>query len=135
LREENHELRKKLRDVHEEAERLREEIDDVRAGVVGRRGRSSDLSDPSIAPAQIQTALREDGFVLYCQPVLDLNSGQIAQHELLLRMIGSNGELLLPQAFLGTARRAGLLAAVDQWVVRRAIRIIGEQAQIGRDVT
>src|SRR5205823_4706129 len=43
-------------------------------------------------------------------------------------------ELVLPPAFLGTARRAGLLPAIDQWVVRRAIRTIGEQASVGRDV-
>jgi len=135
LREENHQLRKKLRDTHEEVERLREDLDDVRMGVVGRRAKASDLTDPSIAPAHIQTALREDGFALHCQPVLDLHTNQIAQHELLLRMVGPDGELLLPQAFLGTARRAGLLAAIDSWVVRQAIRTIGEQAQVGRDVS
>src|SRR2546423_3510425 len=49
-------------------------------------------------------------------------------------MIGPDGQRLLPQSFLVTARRAGLLAAIDQWVVRRAIRTIGEQARVGRDV-
>lgn len=134
LREENTELRKKLRETQEEVERLGEELGDLRSGVVGRRDHSPDLTDPAITPAHIQDALREDGFTLYCQPVLDLHSGQVAQHELLLRMVGSDGELILPQAFLGTARRAGLLAPIDQWVVRRAIRVIGEQAQVGRDV-
>ena len=134
LREENHQLRKQLRDAHEEVETLRGELDDLRSGVVGRRARAVDTADPSISPAHIQTALREDGFTLHCQPVVDLQTGQIAQHELLLRMVGPDGELLLPQSFLATARRAGLLAAIDQWVVRRAIRTIGEQAQVGRDV-
>ncbi|MBV9213431.1 MAG: EAL domain-containing protein [Actinobacteria bacterium] len=134
LREENQQLRKKLRDAQEQVEKLREELDDVRTGVVGRRAKASALADPSISPAHIQRALREDGFTLHCQPVLDLNSGEIAQHEVLLRMVAPDGALLLPHTFLGTARRAGLLAAIDQWVVRRAIRTIGEQAQVGRDV-
>jgi len=133
LREENHQLRKSLRDANEEADRLREELEAARA-VGGGRRRTVDVDDPSISPDHIKTALREDGFALYCQPVLDLNSGQVSQHELLLRLVGRNGELILPQAFLGTARRAGLLKAIDQWVVRRAIRIIGEQAQVGRDI-
>ncbi len=133
LRRENDELRRKLEDAQEEIERLTEELGDARSGVVGR-GRAPDVSDPTISAEDIQTALREDGFALHCQPVLDLASGQIAQHEVLLRMVGRDGDLLLPQAFLGTARKAGLLAAIDQWVVRRAIRTIGEQAEVGRDV-
>jgi PAS domain S-box-containing protein len=135
VRDENHELRMKLREAEREAERLRDELEDVRVNGVGGRGRRvADHSDPSITPEHISRALREDGFTLHCQPVLDLHTGTIAQHELLLRMLGSDGELIMPQAFFGTARRAGLLRGIDQWVVRRAIRTIGEQAQVGREV-
>lgn len=135
MRDENHELRMKLREAQREAERVRDELDDVRAnGAGGRARRMADHSDPSIGPEDIELALREDRFTLHCQPVLDLREETIAQHELLLRMLDKDGELILPQAFLGTARRAGLLRGIDQWVVRRAIRTIGEQAQVGRDV-
>ncbi|MEA2397428.1 MAG: hypothetical protein QOK25_984 [Thermoleophilaceae bacterium] len=135
MRDENHELRMKVREAEREAERLRDELEDVRAnGVGGRARRVAEHSDPSISPEHIKKALREDRFTLHCQPVLDLRSDLIAQHELLLRMVGGDGELIMPQAFLGTARRAGLLRGIDQWVVRRAIRTIGEQAQVGRDV-
>jgi PAS domain S-box-containing protein len=135
LRDENHELKMKLREAEREAEHLRDELEDARSRGTGRRGRrQSDAGDPSISPEHIKHALRHDGFTLHCQPVLDLREGHIAQHELLLRMIGRDGDLVLPQAFLGTARRAGLTTAIDQWVVRRAIRTIGEQAQVGRDV-
>ncbi|HKP91625.1 MAG TPA: EAL domain-containing protein, partial [Thermoleophilaceae bacterium] len=136
LREENHELRMKLREAEREKEVLREEVDEARSRGAGQRGRRpSDSGDPSIAPEHISRALREDGFTLHCQPVLDLRQATITQHEVLLRMVGQDGELVLPQAFFGTARRAGLTTAIDQWVVRRAIRTIGEQAQVGRDVT
>jgi PAS domain S-box-containing protein len=135
LRDENHELRSRLRAAEREAEALREELEDTRARGTARRGRSSVApGDPSITPEQIKKALRDDGFTLHCQPVLDLRADRIAQHELLLRMVNRDGELVLPQAFLGTARRAGLTTAIDQWVVRQAIRTIGEQAQVGRDV-
>jgi PAS domain S-box-containing protein len=136
LRDENHGLRMRLREAERQAEALREELDEARARGTGQRGRRpSDGGDPSIAPEHIGRALREDGFTLHCQPVLDLREGTITQHEVLLRMVSPDGELVLPQAFLGTARRAGLTTAIDQWVVRRAIRTIGEQAQVGRDVT
>jgi PAS domain S-box-containing protein len=135
LRDENHELKRLLREAEREAEHLRYEVDDARARGAGQRGRrTTDTDDPTITPEHIKHALRDDGFTLHCQPVLDLREGGIAQHELLLRMVGRDGDLVLPQAFLGTARRAGLTTAIDQWVVRRAIRTIAEQAQVGRDV-
>ena len=135
LRDENHELRMRLREVEREAEHLREELDDARTRGAGARGRRpNDAGDPSITPEHIKKALREDGFTLHCQPVLDLRNEVVSQHEVLLRMVGREGDLVLPQAFLGTARRAGLITAIDQWVVRHAIRTIGEQAQVGRDV-
>jgi EAL domain-containing protein (putative c-di-GMP-specific phosphodiesterase class I) len=135
LRDENHELRSRLRAAEREAEELHEQLEEARMRGAGRRGvAASAPSDPSITPEQIKRALRDDQFTLHCQPVLDLREDRIAQHELLLRMVGRDGELVLPQAFLGTARRAGLTSAIDQWVLRRAIRTIGEQAQVGRDI-
>jgi PAS domain S-box-containing protein len=135
VRDENHDLKMRLREAEREAEHLREELDDARSRGAGHRGRRpNDAGDPSITPEHIKRALREDAFTLHCQPVLDLRAGEITQHEVLLRMLGADGELVLPQAFLGTAMRAGLTNAIDQWVVRRAIRTIGEQQQVGRDV-
>ena len=43
---------------------------------------------------RIRTALAEDRLVLYGQPILDLRTGQIAKHELLVRMLGDDGELI-----------------------------------------
>lgn len=127
LRSENERLRRELRVAEDEAERLR-------ALSPGSARPSDDVDDPSISAEDVERALREDGFALHCQPVLDLRSDEIAQHELLLRMVDKDGGLILPQAFFGTAGRAGLTGQIDQWVVRRAIRTIAEQAQVGRDI-
>jgi PAS domain S-box-containing protein len=127
LRAENERLRRELRTAQEETEQ-------VRASAQGASRPAPDVDDPSISAEDIERAMREDAFSLYGQPVLDLKAGTVAQHELLLRMTGPDGGLILPQAFFGTARRAGLTAQIDQWVVRRAIRTIAEQAQVGRDI-
>src|SRR5207247_3391690 len=83
LRDENHELRSRLRAAERESEALSEELDEARARGNGRRGRSTiSAGDPTITPEQIKKALRDDGFTLYCQPVLDLRADRIAQHEL-----------------------------------------------------
>ena len=127
LRSENERLRRELQAAQAEADKLR-------TAAPGAARPADDVCDPSIAPEDIERALREDGFALHGQPVLDLRTDTIAQHELLLRMVAPDGSLVLPQAFFGTARRAGLTAAIDQWVVRRAVRTIAEQASVGRDI-
>src|SRR3712207_2670579 len=44
----------------------------------------------------IRRALDEDDLVLYCQPIIDLEHDRTSQYELLLRMVGRNGELIPP---------------------------------------
>jgi EAL domain-containing protein (putative c-di-GMP-specific phosphodiesterase class I) len=75
---------------------------------------------------QIRRALDEDRFVLYCQPILELASDTITQYELLLRMIGDDGEIIMPAAFIDTAERFGLIQEIDQWVARKAIHLLAE---------
>jgi EAL domain-containing protein (putative c-di-GMP-specific phosphodiesterase class I) len=113
---------------------MREDLEMARAAAPGARRLVADVEDQSVAPDDVKAALRYDRFTLYCQPVLDLKNGRTAQHELLLRMVGAGGELILPQAFLAAARRGSLLSAIDQWVVRHAIRVIDEQVGVGRSV-
>ena len=75
----------------------------------------------------IRDALAEDRFVLHAQPIVDLATGEVTQHELLLRMRGADGELISPAAFLPVAERFDLMAAIDRWVVTRAIRLLAER--------
>jgi PAS domain S-box-containing protein len=121
--------------LRSENERLRRELQaaEERLRATGP-GVQPDVDDPTLTAEDIERALREDGFSLHGQPVLDLATDTVAQHELLLRMTDAEGGLVMPSAFFGIARRAGLTAAIDQWVVRRAARTIAEQAQVGRDI-
>jgi EAL domain-containing protein (putative c-di-GMP-specific phosphodiesterase class I) len=80
----------------------------------------------------IRDALAEDAFVLHAQPIVDLATGEATQYELLLRMRGSDGELIPPSAFLPVAERFDLMAAIDRWVVTRAIRMVGAELRAGR---
>jgi diguanylate cyclase (GGDEF)-like protein/PAS domain S-box-containing protein len=83
---------------------------------------------------RIRRATADAGFELHCQPIVDLAADRVAQWELLLRLPGDRGELILPAQFLCTAERSGLILAIDRWVVSEAIRLIAEQRQAGRDV-
>ena len=82
---------------------------------------------------RIREALERDLFVLHCQPIMDLRSGEISQHELLLRM-ESDDELVAPGAFLGVAERLGLIHAIDRWVVDEALRLLAERPDLRLEV-
>jgi diguanylate cyclase (GGDEF)-like protein len=73
---------------------------------------------------RIDAALAGDGFVLHCQPILDLSTRAISRYELLIRMKGEGGDLVPPSAFLPSAERLGLIHEIDRWVSRQAIGLI-----------
>jgi EAL domain-containing protein (putative c-di-GMP-specific phosphodiesterase class I) len=83
---------------------------------------------------RIREALDKDLFLLDAQPVLHLGSNQISQYELLLRMVGERGAIIPPGAFLDMAERFGLIQEIDRQVVRRAIQLIAERHQAGREL-
>jgi diguanylate cyclase (GGDEF)-like protein/PAS domain S-box-containing protein len=73
-------------------------------------------------------AAQDDRFRLHAQPLVPLTrqDGRVPRLELLLRLVGKRGELILPSAFLPTARRHGLMPSVDGWVIRRAVQGLAE---------
>ena len=82
---------------------------------------------------RIRSALEEERFLLYCQPIIDLRRNEVLQYELLLRLRADDGgEPLQPGSFLYVAERFGLIQEIDCWVVRQAIALIAEHAQAGR---
>ncbi len=93
----------------------------------GRRG-GLQVSLPWVE--RIRGALEQGRFVLYEQPIVDLHTGRISQHELLLRMREEDGTILAPEVFLPIAERFGLIGAIDRWVIGEAIRLCGEPRAI-----
>ncbi|MCW2988594.1 MAG: hypothetical protein JWM24_1532 [Solirubrobacterales bacterium] len=71
---------------------------------------------------RIRDALDEGRLVLYSQPIVPLTGGQPSQ-ELLLRMIGTGGEVISPQSFLPVAEKYGLIGEIDRWVIGEAVRL------------
>lgn len=71
--------------------------------------------------ARIDDALLHDRFVLHAQPIVDLRTGDTVQHELLLRMIGPDGETIAPGTFLPVAEKHGQILAIDRWVFEKAL--------------
>jgi len=75
---------------------------------------------------RVQEALRDDHFVLYCQPVLPVEERTNPPHfEILIRMRDHNGEILAPITFLPAAERYQLMPMVDRWVVHNSLKVLG----------
>jgi PAS domain S-box-containing protein len=88
----------------------------------------------ALAGDAMRRALEDDLFELHCQPLLDLRTNDVNQYELLIRMRSEDGRLILPEAFLGPARRAGLAHAIDRWVVRNAVRLLVVNEHVSLEV-
>lgn len=73
---------------------------------------------------RITSALEDNDFVVFQQPILDLRADQVTRHELLIRMAGEDGVIHPPSDFLPTAERLGLINEIDRWMLREAVAIL-----------
>jgi diguanylate cyclase (GGDEF)-like protein len=83
---------------------------------------------------QLRSALEGDGFELHFQPINDIHTGNTTHHEVLIRLRGEDGELIAPDAFLGSAVRFGLMSEIDFWVIEHATRAYAEYAESNRNL-
>ncbi len=73
----------------------------------------------------IRSALDEDRFVLYVQPIKSIGNTSDQEHvEVLIRMLNESGDLVLPGAFIPAAERFDLMPTIDRWVIDRLIQFI-----------
>jgi PAS domain S-box-containing protein len=75
---------------------------------------------------RVRDALSEERFVLHAQPIIDLATGATVQHELLIRMLDREGQLVLPGQFIPAAEEYGLILDIDRWVVGEAVALAAE---------
>jgi diguanylate cyclase (GGDEF)-like protein len=85
--------------------------------------------------ARIRDALTQSRLSFATQPIRSLASGGIERYELLLRMIGDDGELLPAASFIEVAERSGMVQELDRWVVGRALELLAERERAGEPVS
>ncbi len=74
---------------------------------------------------KLHSALREDKFLLYCQPIKKVgDDGTIHHAEVLLRLEDEVEGILSPDVFLGSAERYNLMPAIDRWVIRNTLKML-----------
>ncbi|VAW66304.1 diguanylate cyclase/phosphodiesterase (GGDEF & EAL domains) with PAS/PAC sensor(s) [hydrothermal vent metagenome] len=70
---------------------------------------------------RIKSALRDNRFVLYYQPVISLHGDTDERYEVFVRMLDKKGEIIMPNDFLPAADRTGMSLAIDRWVLLNTI--------------
>ena len=81
---------------------------------------------------QLRNALDGDGFELRFQPINNIHTGETTHHEVLIRLRAEDGQVVLPDAFLTSAIRFGLMSEIDFWMIERAARAYAEHSVPGR---
>lgn len=80
---------------------------------------------------RITEALEKGRFILYCQPIVAIaEPGQVHWYEILVRMEGEHGNLILPNAFIPAAERYNLMPQIDKYVIQqvgKAIQLLARQ--------
>jgi len=75
----------------------------------------------------LRSALKEDGFYLLYQPIIDAMTGRVVSVEALLRMkdttVPSHNE---PDVFISIAEQSGLILKIGQWVFHEACRQLAD---------
>jgi len=83
--------------------------------------------------ARLREALDYDHFRLYAQPIVALPPpGGIALAEVMVRLREEEARMLPPGDFLPAFEHYGMMAELDRWVVRNALRKLGAGGSIRR---
>ena len=80
---------------------------------------------------RLQNALRDGRFLLYTQTIIASPSATVNRGpaiEVLIRLAGDDGAILVPGDFLKAAERYRLMSLVDRWVVQTALAALGRGA-------
>jgi len=129
-------------DIHEPQELIARTEKAYRKAVA--RGNSLHLYNPveegmaekeqtSLRVKQLKVALRDNRFQLLYQPVVSLHGDAIENYEVLLRMLDDGDQHILPEEFLPAAEQAGLMGAIDRWVLAHTVKALVERKREGKE--
>ncbi|WP_194725071.1 EAL domain-containing protein [Noviherbaspirillum malthae] len=89
------------------------------------------LNEPMQFAVLLRQALLKNELFLQYQPIIDLETGNIAAAEALVRWRLPTGEVVMPDRFIPVAEKEGIVNAIDRWVFRRACADLAQIVEAG----
>lgn len=92
---------------------------------------------PSEEPADrdwfdlIKDGLERDRFTFAYQSIASLEGNDAEHFDVILRLIGENGEILHPQQFVDSANRHNLLPEIDRLVISKILTLLSQRRKRG----
>ena len=78
---------------------------------------------------RLRKALNNDEFELRFQPINRIDNGETTHHEVLIRLRNDNNKIVLPDVFLPSAVRFGLMSEIDLWVIMNAAKAYAREVK------
>jgi len=91
---------------------------------IPKEGELTQKEVDSKVSSSLMTALKNNMFVLYYQPVISLHGDVDERYEVYIRMKDDSGNIIMPSEFIPAAERSGLMTAVDRWVIGNALKTL-----------
>ncbi|HHM05375.1 MAG TPA: EAL domain-containing protein [Gammaproteobacteria bacterium] len=82
---------------------------------------------------QLRAAFSEGRFALVYQPIVHLHAQPAETYEVLIRMQGEDGQQKMPADFIPDAEEAGLMPALDRWVIQHAMEALTGHRRQGNE--
>ena len=76
---------------------------------------------------EIKKALEEDRIVPYFQPIVELSNLKPVKYESLMRIVGSDGNLLNPGEFLPVAKKISIYRKLSKVIIEKSFKVAAEK--------
>ena len=93
------------------------------------------VSQLMLRKERIESAIAEDRFMLYFQPIMNIKTGKIQRYETLIRMKEKDGSIQYPDSFIPEAEQLGIIDEIDRLVMKKAIYALGGFIADGFDIS
>ncbi len=94
----------------------------------------NDVSWASYIKAYVETAIKQDEFMVYLQPKIDLDKGSVAGAEALIRWNYKNKEFLPPSRFIPFFEKDGSIGKIDDVVLEKVCEALTKWKKEGRSL-